>query len=99
MATKFGSLISRFAPLLAGILIVVEIILTNQLAGTGYQLRTIDTAIDALRSENATLEQNVASASSLAAIAGRAAEMGFVEPLRSQFLTVVSELPVAMSPR
>jgi len=97
MNNRIGKTIIKAAPVAAGILIVIEIILTNQLVGGGREVRSVDMTIDALRQENALLSQRVASASSLMTVAVRAAEQGFVPPAKSQFLTLnPSELPVAL---
>lgn len=90
--------IIAIAPLVASVLIVIEIILTNQLVGGGGKVRAIDVTIDDLRQENALLEQKVASESSLLAVSVRATELGFVKAEKSQFLTISpSELPVALA--
>lgn len=88
----------RSLPLIVVILGVVEIILTNQLAGSGKAVRMVDLTVDEIRQQNELLEQRVASASSLMTIASRAQEMGFVEPTKSQYLTIApQELPVAFN--
>lgn len=97
MNQHLGKTIVKIAPIAFGILIVIEIILTNQLVGGGQQVRSVDMTIDTLRQENALLEQQVASASSLLTVAVRAKEQGFVQPAKSQFLTIApNELPVAL---
>src|SRR5687767_3237184 len=98
MNQHIGRTIVKISPLAVGLLIVVEIILTNQLVGGGREVRSVDMAIDTLRQENAILEQKVASASSLLTVSVKAAEAGFVAPEKSQFLTLApSELPVALA--
>jgi len=90
--------IITIAPLVASVLIVIEIILTNQLVGGGAEVRSVDMSIDQLRQENAMLEQKVASESSLLSVSLRAATQGFVTPTKLQFLTIApSELPVALA--
>lgn len=97
MNQHIGRTIVKISPIALGALIVIEIILTNQLVGSGQQVRSVDMTIDALRQENALLEQRVASASSLLTVAVRAKEQGFVPPAKSQFFTITpSELPVAL---
>lgn len=88
----------KTAPFVAAILIVIEIIITNQLVGGGREVRSMDLSIDELRQANAMLEQKVASESSLMAISVRAAELGFIKPEKTQFLTLTpGELPVALA--
>ena len=85
-------------PVIAVVLAVVQIVLVNQSAGTGKTVRTVDITVDTLRKENELLEQRVASASSLATISVKARDMGFVEPDKTQFLTLgASQLPVAFN--
>jgi hypothetical protein len=97
MNQHIGKNIIKIAPFVAGILMVIEIVITNQLVGGSRQVRLADSSIDVLRQENALLEQQVASASSLLTISVKAKEAGFVEPAKSQFLTIApSELPVAL---
>ena len=97
MKHSFGTHFFRVIPFMAGALIVCEIILTNQLAGSGRTMRTTDKAIDTLRQDNAFLEQQIASASSLATVAVRAGEMGFVEPAKTQYITSITDFPVALN--
>lgn len=87
----------KLLPFIAAVLVVIEIILMNQMAGKGSTMHTVDVEIDTLRSENAILEQKVASASSLSTVYTQATYMGFSQPAKSQYLTVVAQMPVAMS--
>ena len=83
-------------PVFAVCLVVSQIILSNQLVGSGKAVRNIDLTIDAIRSENESLDHHVASASSLITISERATQLGFVEPEKTQYVTLdVSTLPVA----
>ena len=85
-------------PLTAIVLAVVEVILTNQLAGSGKAVRSVDLTIDSLRTQNELLKQRIASASSLMTISVKAKEIGFIEPTTSQYLTIVpGDLPVAFN--
>lgn len=86
------------APVIAVVLAICELVVSNQFVGSGKEIRTVDTSIDVIRSENAKLEQQVASASSLLTISAKAKEIGFVEPKPSQYLTIApSQLPVAFN--
>ena len=73
MKQIFGHIL-RFAPLCAVLLAILELVVSNQFAGSGKVLRTADISIDAVRSENAVLEQKLASASSLLTIHAKATE-------------------------
>lgn len=95
---KFSRYFIRTLPLLAAFLAVMEIILTNQLAGSGKTVRSMDLSVDALRQENKLLEQRIASASSLISISSKAKDMGFIEPTKSQYLSIMPEqIPVAFN--
>jgi cell division protein FtsL len=95
---KFRDIGLRLLPILAVTLAIIQIVLTNQLAGSGKKVRSVDITVDQIRQENDMLEQKVASASSLLTISAKATEMGFVEPSKSQYLTIVPEqLPVAFN--
>ncbi len=85
-------------PVIATVFAVIEIILTNQMAGSGKAVRTVDLTVDAIRQENDLLTQKIASASSLITISSRAKEIGFIEPARSQYITIAPEqFPVAFN--
>jgi hypothetical protein len=95
---KMSVIFVRLLPIVAVMLAVIEIVLTNQLAGSGKAVRSVDLTVDALRQENELLTQRVASASSLITIYARAKESGFIEPAKSQYITIVPEqLPVAFN--
>lgn len=80
---------------IAGILTLVEVIVINQLAGSGHSVSAIDTQIEKLQEENAIIEQQVASASSLLLIEQKAKEYGFTEAKPSSFIHLDSDLPIA----
>ncbi len=90
--------ILSIAPICAIVLGIIELIVSNQFVGSGKVIRTADISIDSIRSENAILEQQVASASSLMTIYAKAKDNGFVEAKTSQYLTIApSQLPVAFN--
>ena len=67
----------RFLPLVAVLFLVIEIFVTNELAGFGKKVAQADRAIDALREENQLLTEKVASFSSLLTIEEKARTLGF----------------------
>lgn len=67
----------RLLPLVVVLLLVVEIIVTNELAGYGKKVAETDRAIDVLREENQLLQEKVASLSSLLTIEEKAHALGF----------------------
>ncbi len=90
--------IAKSIPAFVIILVIVELLWSNSLVGSGREIRGIDVKIAELRQENTRLEQKVASASSLMAVTQKATEMGFVEPTRKQFVMMEdSLLPVALA--
>lgn len=91
------SKIFRFLLTLVAILVVVEIVFTNQLASHGGKLRTMNTTIDLLRQENLFLATQVASASALLTIRAKAGELGLIVPAKLQFVTLATEQPVALN--
>lgn len=72
--TRYGI---RILPFLAVLLLVVEILVTNELAGFGKRVSLTDRAIDALKEENQLLQEKVASLSSLLAIEEKSQSLGF----------------------
>lgn len=68
----------RFLPILAVVLLIVEILVTNELAGFGKKVAQTDGAIDTLKEENQLLQEKVASLSSLLTIEEKARALGFV---------------------
>jgi hypothetical protein len=88
----------RLLPVIAILLLGVEIIVANELAGLGDDLGTVNAAVDQERAVNEQLATRVASSSSLIAIREKAATLGFHEPTKTQTLVFnPSELPVALT--
>jgi hypothetical protein len=97
MNGKIASKLLRILPLTVGVLLGIEIVCINLHVTSGRTLFAIDSMIGSLEKENNLLEQRVASASSLIAIEVKAKEIGFREPTKSQYLTIVpDELPMAL---
>lgn len=70
----------RLLPLLAVALLIVEMLVSNELAGYGRRVAETDRRIDALREENQLLAEKVASLSSLLTIEEKARALGFTVP-------------------
>lgn len=77
MIKKMVHLISHALPLIALVLIVLVIIVSNELAGFGQKTLTIDSTISTLRQENSDLQEYIASASALAVVEEKARAAGF----------------------
>lgn len=93
---KFAVRIVGFGiPLLAVILVVLQVIVSNQLATLGKRLGELESDIIVEKDRKMALETEVASRSALLAIREKAELMGFVEPTTKQILNLVPEVPVA----
>lgn len=77
MIVRFVRLGIRLLPLLAIVLLVVEILVTNELVGFGKKVGEADRAIEVLKEENQLLQEKVASLSSLLTIEEKALTLGF----------------------
>lgn len=88
----------RLLPVLAVLLLGVEIIVANELAGLGKNLAVTDAAIQQELATNEMLATQVASSSSLLAVRQKAQALGFREPTKEQVLTFnPAQLPVALT--
>ncbi|MBI3386027.1 hypothetical protein HY031_03005 [Candidatus Gottesmanbacteria bacterium] len=83
-------------PVFVIVLAVMQVAISNQLAGLGQTMGDIDTRIDIVKGANELLESEVASASSLLSVAAKAKEIGFIEPTASSYLPLGSTLPLAL---
>lgn len=77
MIVKFIRYIVRIAPLIALVLVCLQFLVSNELAGYGATVQNTDSRITDLRDENEALRQEVASASALSTVAFKAGEQGF----------------------
>ncbi len=93
---SFLSFFLKSLPLVVFILVIVQVVVTNQLAGLGADVTDIETRIEATVAENEILRQQVASASSLLLIEQKAKEQGLTEPQATSYLSL-DPLPLALS--
>lgn len=70
-------MIARILPIAVVLLLVVEILVTNELAGFGRKVGETNLAIDVLKEENQLLQEKVASLSSLLTVEDKARALGF----------------------
>lgn len=77
MILRFIRVGIRILPLLALVLLVVEILVTNELAGFGKKVSDADRAIETVREENQLLQEKVASFSALITIEEKARALGY----------------------
>lgn len=94
MIQTFGKAFVKIAPIVAIVLVVAEIIVSNSLASARENVSDTDAAIERLQDEHDILSQEVASASALATIEHIARDEGFITPQKSQYI-VLDTLPVA----
>lgn len=85
-------------PALAVILVVAQVVVTNELASLGKKLGKLDYEVAHQQDIYEDLATQVASASSLFALRERAQTLGFREPTQSQIIPLVPEVPVAFRP-
>lgn len=71
--------------LLLGFLYVLQV---NTATSKGYALRTVQTRVDGLTTENLTLQDKIATLASLQSVSARATELGFQPVDRLEFLDV-----------
>lgn len=64
-------------PIFVVLLVVVELLVTNELAGFGKRLAETDRAIEVVKEENQLMSEKIASLSSLLTISEKAREFGF----------------------
>ena len=83
-------------PCMAFVLVVGQIVVTNELAGVGRDIRSFDSEIATLADEHDLLSQQVASASSLTSISQKAALAGFVAPKKSNIIALDDSSDVAV---
>ncbi len=83
-------------PITAVVLLVFQVIISNQLATLGKKLGQLDTDVRLVADTRETLAIEVASASSLLALRERAMAEGFVEPTSKQIMNLSLQVPVAL---
>lgn len=83
-------------PCLAFVLVVAQIVITNELAGVRNDIASLDGDIAALTDEYNLLSQHAASASALATISQKAGLAGFVAPTKSNILVLDEASDVAI---
>jgi len=94
MLKKWSFKYLRVLPFLAVALVVLQLVLSNELAAVGGKVGQFDSQISALQEENEQLAVQVASASSLLSIAAKASEFGLRETVSTYNLSV-NQYPVA----
>lgn len=89
-------IIGIILPVSAIILIVLQVVISNELAALGKRLGHLDAQVRIETDLNEALSTEVASASSLLVLRERAEVLGFVEPSSKQIMSLTLEVPVAL---
>lgn len=92
----FGKIIETILPLVAVILVVSQVVVSNQLVALGGELGKLDVEIRKEIDVKESLSIEVASASSLLMLRERAKDLGFMDPTSKQIITISREIPVAL---
>lgn len=88
-------LVGILLPVIAIVLLVCQVVVSNELATLGKKLGKIDYQVSLESDIHEALTAQVASASSLMTVRERAATLGFVEPSAKQIVHVSLTVPVA----
>lgn len=83
-------------PITALVLLIVQVIISNELATLGKKMATLDREVRIETEAKESLTIAVASASSLLQLRERALAEGFVEPTTKQILNLSLQVPVAL---
>lgn len=82
-------------PITAVVLLVFQVVISNELAALGKQMGHLDTKVRLESDIKESLAIQVASASSLLTLRERASDAGFVEPTTKQIMNLTLQVPVA----
>lgn len=83
-------------PLTAIMLMILQVVLSNELASLGKRLGQLDKEVRLETDIHEALSTEVASASSLLVLRERAQMLGFAEPTAKQIMSLTLEVPVAL---
>jgi len=86
----------RVIPIIAIVVVIIEVVVANRLATTGHELYKADGVISAMRDENELLRQKVASASAITTIRVKAEELGMV-PVQNVLSFTQADFSVALA--
>ena len=93
---NIGKIIGIMLPIAALVMIVLQVVVSNELAGLGKRLGELGREVRIQADINEALKTEVASASSLLTLRERAESLGFVEPTSKQIMNLTLEVPVAL---
>lgn len=98
MLRSIKKIIYVVTPCVASVLVVSQIILSNELAGARSVIASLDSEISALSEEGDFLSAQVASASALSTIGQKALSSGFVAASKSNIIALDDSYSVAQAP-
>ncbi len=90
-------IIGFLLPVAAITLVVLQVVVSNELATLGKRLGKLDQQVRIEADMREALSTEVASASSLLVIRERAQAQGFVDPTAKQIISLSLEVPVALN--
>lgn len=83
-------------PVIALVLLVLQLVVANDLAIAGQSVGKLDERIADMKKQNELLAVKVASASSLTTISNQALALGFKAPEAASVLSLSPQAPVAL---
>lgn len=92
---QISSLTIFIFPVIAVILVIYQIVISNELASLGKELGRLNNDLSFERDINELLMTEVASSSSFLLLRKRAESLGFTLPLKDQIIALSQEPPVA----
>jgi hypothetical protein len=94
MMKFFWGLTMMIIPIVIAGLIIMQFVITNQMAGAGDTLGEMEQQISAFSSENQVLNEQVAMSGSLSVIEKQAVSVGFIKT--TSYLPILMDQPVAL---
>ena len=76
-------------------LLFIQVLVSNRLATTGYQINKIEGNIEDITSDNEPLKEKIASASAFITLKIKAEQLGFTKSISPAFFSHI--LPVALN--
>lgn len=90
----FRRLCITLLPITLICLLLIQFVLSNELAGSSQRMRQVDKEIEFIERENFLLEQQAAVGKSIATIAKKALEFGLSK--QAEYVTISLSEPVAL---
>ncbi len=81
------NLVTKTLLVFIGVLLLLQIIVSNSLATIGLQMAQIDQNMRSLISENADIKEQITSFSAFTAVGNKASELGFIKPVTPRYFS------------